>query len=142
MQLPSRFQFDALVLTSQNPSDDPHHLLERSHLGATAEVHCYPDDSELFQGKAKFTCDNEEKVILISPTHPLFDVSHHFVFHTQQGGQDTANNPIPNGNAENATENISDSSPHLTATRKMPMKIPEAPTTVPTTEEPSTTYFF
>ena len=51
MQLPTRFEFDALVLASQIPSDDPHHLLERSQLDATAEMHCYPDDSELFQGE-------------------------------------------------------------------------------------------
>ncbi len=36
MQLPTRFEFDALVLSSQIPSDDPHHLLDRSQLGATA----------------------------------------------------------------------------------------------------------
>jgi len=98
MQLPTRFEFDALVLSSQIPSDDPHHLLERSHLVAIAKLHCYPDDSEIFQGKAKFTCGNEEQVILIPSTHPLFDISHHFVFHPQQGGQDTVNNPTPDSN--------------------------------------------
>ena len=62
MQLPTRFEFDALVLSSQIPSDDPHHLLDRSQLGATAELHCYPDSSELFQGEAKFTCRNEKEI--------------------------------------------------------------------------------
>ena len=105
IQLSTRFEFDALVLSSQITSDDPHHLRERSHLGATAELHCY-----LFQGKAKFTCDNEEQVILIPSTHPLFEISHHFLFRLQQGGQDTANNPAsdsnppPDSNPEDANE--------------------------------------
>ena len=71
MQLPTRFEFDALVLSSQIPSDDPHRLLDRSQLGATAELHCYLDDSELFQGKTRFLCRNEDQVILISPRHLL-----------------------------------------------------------------------
>ncbi len=89
MQLPTRFEFDALVLSSQIPSDDPHHLLGRSQLGATAELHCYPDSSELFQGEAKFTCPNDEQGILISPTNPIFDGSHHLVFRTEDAIENT-----------------------------------------------------
>ena len=121
MQLPTRFEFDALVLSSQIPLDDPHHLLKMSRLGATVEPHCYPDDSELFQGKAKFACRNEEQVILISPTHPLFDGSHHFV---QRMLLKTPQIVILD----------------LTATRKVLLTISDAPTTGPTTEEPSKTY--
>jgi len=61
--------------------------------------------------KDEFTCDNEEHVILISSTHPLFDVSHHFVLHIQQGGQDAASNPPPNSNSEDANDNASISNP-------------------------------
>jgi len=109
MQLPTRYKFDALVFSSQIPSDDPHHLLERSQLGATADLQCYPEDSELFQVKAKFTYGNKEHVILISSSNPLFDVSHHFVLHTQQGCQDAASSPPPNSNAEGANDNPSNS---------------------------------
>jgi len=94
MQLPTRYGFDALVLLSQIPSDDPHQLIEMYQLDATAKLYCYSDDSELFQRKAKFTCDNEEQVILISLTHPRFDISHNFVFHAQQSSEEAANNSV------------------------------------------------
>jgi len=82
----------------------PHHLLERFQLDFTAQLHCYRDDSELFQEKTKFICGNEEEVSLISSTHPLFDVCHHFVFHIHQGDQGADGNPESDSNVEDADD--------------------------------------
>ncbi len=125
MQFPTRFEFDALVLSSQIPSDDPHHLLKRSQLGATAELHCYPESLELFQGEAKFTCRNDEQVIVISPTHSLFDGSHHFVFRTEAATENIPDsNPTPDSNPEGAnysTGDTNDGSNHRGAFDDMPL---------------------
>ena len=125
MQLPTRFEFDALVLSTQIPSDDPHHLLDRYQLGATAELHCYPDSSELFQGEAKFTCHNDEQVILVLPTHLLFNGSHHFIFRTEAATENTPDSsPPPDSNPEGANYTTGDTnqgSNHRGAFDDMPL---------------------
>ena len=52
MQLPTRFEFDALVLSSQIPSDDPHHLLERSHIGAN-RLRTIPRKGEIYMSQRR-----------------------------------------------------------------------------------------